>query len=150
GPEQQPYGGAAYGQQAYGQPGYGQQGYAQPGQGYGAAGYGPPVYQGGYGYIGPQASGKATVVMVLGIAGIVLLCGYGIGIVPAVIALALSGGAKREIEASGGRLTGLGMVTAGRITGWIGVGLFLLGVILVVLGLVISATTSDSSSYSGY
>lgn len=169
GPDQQGYGGAAYGQPGYGQqpygqpgysqqpqqpgydqPGYGPQGYAQPGQGYGAAGYGPPAYQGGYGYVGPQTSGKATTVMVLGIAGIVLLCGYGIGIIPAVIGLALSGGAKKEIEASRGRLTGLGMVTAGRITGWIAVGLFLLAVILVVIGLVVSRNCETSSTCVGY
>jgi hypothetical protein len=40
-----------------------------------------------------------------------------IGIVPAIIALSLAPGARREINDSGGRVSGQGMVTAGAVTG---------------------------------
>ncbi len=148
-----------YDQQAgYEQPGYSQPGYAQqpgyggdPSQQYGQTGYGPPPYgqpaYPGYGYAGPQNSGRATAVMVLGIAGLVLTCAWGIGIIPAIVSLAMSGGAKRDIEASGGRLSGLGMVTAGRILGWIAVGLFVVFAALITIGFLVD---SNNSTYNGY
>lgn len=149
-PYAQPGYGAADPYQQYGQPGYeqpgGQPGYGQP-YGYGAAGY-PAGYPGAaYGYGGPTTSGKATAVMVLGIASLVTMCAYGLGIVPAIIALAMSGSAKREIHNSGGRLSGLGMVTAGRVTSWITIGLSVLTIIIIVL--VIAFDSGSSSTYSG-
>jgi len=124
-----------------GQPPYGQPQYGQPP-------HGAYNHAGGYPSGVPQTSGKATTVLVLGIASMVLLVLYGIGIVPAVISLVMSGGAKREIAGSGGRLSGLGMVAAGRVMSWITVGLF---VILAVVVLVVVASINRSgTSYSGY
>jgi hypothetical protein len=60
--------------------------------------------------------------LVLGIVGLVMSCGI-VGIVPAIVALALAPGAKREIAASGGAVTGGGFVTAGVICSWIAVAL---------------------------
>ncbi len=142
---QPPSGQASYGQTPYGQTPYGPAPYGQPQYGPGPA-YATPGYPGGYA-IGPQNSSKATTVMVLGIAGVVLLLTCGIGIVPAVISLAMSGGAKREIEESGGRLQGLGMVTAARITSWITVGLFSVGLVVLAIGM---ANSSGGSSYNGF
>jgi hypothetical protein len=71
--------------------------------------------------------------MVLGIAALVLFCCYGAGVIPAVIALVLAPGAKREIVASGGALTGLGQVKAGQITSIIALVLTVLGVIGVII-----------------
>ncbi len=67
--------------------------------------------------------------MVLGIAALVLFCCYGAGVIPAIIALVLAPGAKREIVASGGALSGLGQVKAGQITSVIALVLTVLGVI---------------------
>ena len=63
----------------------------------------------GLSHSAPRTSGKAIAVMVLGIVGLVMSCGYGIGIVSAIVALALAPGAKREIAASGGMLTRRGV-----------------------------------------
>lgn len=140
------YAGPDPSQQQYGQP-YGQQGYGQP-YGYGAPGYPAAGYPGSaYGYGAPSTSGKATAVMVLGIASVATLCLYGLGIVPAIVALAMAGSAKREIESSDGRLTGLGMVQAGRIMGWITVGL---SIILIVAIVLIIAFADGSMTYGGY
>lgn len=50
-----------------------------------------------------------------------------------VLALVLGYAAKREIDASGGRVTGRGIAIAGIVLGWIGVGLFLLLILLTFL-----------------
>ncbi len=66
----------------------------------------------------------------LGIASLPLACGcLGLGIVPAVISLALASGARREITASGGSLTGTGLVTAGVVGSWISVAI---GVLVIL------------------
>jgi len=131
-------------------PGYGPPAYGPPG--YGPAGYGPPVpgYRGagGWGAV-PATSGRATTVMVLGIASLVtffLLCG--VGIIPAIIALVLARGADREIAASAGALLGAGQVRAGRIMSWVTVGLTALAV-LIIVGVIIAIAAADSESYRG-
>jgi hypothetical protein len=128
--------------------------------GYGA----PPAGQGGVppfgaapgygatpGYYGapPQTAGKAVAVMVLGIVSLVMVCAYGIGLITAIVALALAPGAKREINASGGRLTGLGMVKAGVICSWISVGLGIAGLLFFIVAIVLGAA-ADSSFDSTY
>jgi hypothetical protein len=140
------YGQPGYGQPGYGQPGYGQPGYPQPPQ-YGM----PPAAQ--YGGYPSQAlastSGKATTVMILGIASLVLMSTCGIGFIPAIISLALAGGARREIAGSGGRLTGSSQVTAGKVCSWITLGITIIAVIgLVIAGL--AGYFADSGSNSGY
>jgi hypothetical protein len=71
----------------------------------------------------PRTSGKATAILVLGIVGLVTSVGCGMGIIASVVALALAPGAKREIAASGGALTGGGFILAGVICAWISVAL---------------------------
>ena len=82
--------------------------------------------------------------MVLGIVGLLMICGYGIGVIPAIIALAMAPGAKREIAASGGTVTGEGFVKAGVICSWITVGLTVAGIVLLIALLVLGAATSSS------
>jgi hypothetical protein len=101
----------------------------------------------GYGYAtGPANSGKAVAVLVLGIASLVLLTACGLGIVAAIVALALAPGAKREIEQSGGMVGGLGLVKGGQITSWITVGLTLVGVVVIVL-VAVAGGFEESSTY---
>jgi hypothetical protein len=127
------------------QPPYGQQPYAQPpyGQPYGGypAPYGPPVP--------PSAptSGKATTVLVLGVASLLLMFMCGIGLVTAIVALVLAPGAKREIHQSEGRLTGLGMVQGGVVCSWITIGLVLLIAAVIVLVVAVGASFGDFDSY---
>jgi hypothetical protein len=146
-PADQPYGpppGASYGPppgQVAG-PGYG------PPPPYGAPpAYGPPPGYGpaGYGYGGPRTSSNATVVLACGIGSLFLLFTCGLGFIPAIVALVRAGAARREILASEGRLTGLGMVQAGRITAWITIGLTILAIIAVV-ALVVLGVAFDSGS----
>lgn len=139
--QQPPAGGGAPGQggqPGYPPPAYGQQGYGYP-PGYGQQGYG---YPSGY---GPQTSSKATTVMVLGIVSLVTLFTCLIGFIPAIIALAMAGGAEREIAESGGALQGEGQVRAGRIMSWITLGLTALGIVGLIALIAIGATTSDST-----
>jgi hypothetical protein len=61
-------------------------------------------------------SGVPTTVLVLGIVSIPTAFVL-IGLVPAIIAVSVAPGARREITELGGRVSGLGMVTAGMVTG---------------------------------
>lgn len=148
-PPPSPYGAppTPYGQQQYGPPPtpYDQQPYdhQQYGQHHGQQ---PPLPYGGGGYAGgPQTSSGATVVLVCGIASIVLMFTCGLGFIPAIVALVKAGRAKREILDSSGQLSGLGMITAGRITSWITIGLTLLAVAGVILFFVVAASTTSTT-----
>jgi hypothetical protein len=91
------------------------------------------------GPVAPPTPGSATAALVLGIVSIVMCLGLFTGI-PAMI---VGRNAKREIEASGGRLGGEGVATAGVITGLIGTILSVLVIlffVLVIVGIAGSAT----------
>jgi hypothetical protein len=88
-------------------------------------------------------------VLVCGIASVVLLFTCGLGFIPAIVALVKAGPARREILASQGQLSGLGMVTAGRITSWCTIGLTILGIIAIVL-LITLGVAFDSSGDGGF
>jgi len=117
-------------------PGYG---YPPPQPPVGGPQFAPPYPQ----YAPPQTAGKAIAVLVLGIVGLVMMCGYGIGIIPAIIALALAPGAKREIQGSGGRLQGEGMLKAGVVCSWVTVGLVILGVLFLIVAIIASSVSSS-------
>ncbi len=118
---------AAYGQGTQDQPAYGLP--AQPGQPYPPYGPPPPYAPGSLGKPYGSTSGRATAVLVLGIAAIPCLFLCGAGFVAAIVALALAPGANREIRDSGGALTGEGQVRAGRI---LAVVALVLGVLTIV------------------
>ena len=85
--------------------------------------------------------------MVLGIVSLVMLFTCGLGFVTAVIALVMAPGARREIAASGGRLTGESQVRTGTILSWVTLGLTALAVVAlaVVIGVAISVDDGASS-----
>lgn len=139
-PEQPPYGAPnpyAHPPQQPGQApyGYGQApyGYSQPPYGYGY----PQPYQA----YGPQSSQKALWSMILGIGSIVgatvLFCFYILGIGLGIPAIILGILARKEINASGGGVTGSGQATAGLVTGIIGI---ILNVLFIVLMIAVFAT----------
>jgi hypothetical protein len=70
----------------------------------------------------PRTNGYAIASLVLGILG-----GYG---VTAILAIVFGYRARREIDESEGRQTGRGLATAGIVLGWVGIGLFIIGIIL--------------------
>lgn len=128
-----------------GAPGYGPPPYgAPPGP---PTAYGPGYGAAGYGYGGPRTSSNATVVLVCGIASIVLLFTCGLGFIPAIVALVRAPAARREIIASNGQLSGLGMVTAGRITAWTAIGLTILGILGIVLLITIGNMFDSSTDF---
>ena len=89
---------------------------------------------------GPTSSGKATASLVLGILGLVfcpLIC--------SVLALVFGYQSRREIDASGGQMSGRGSATAGIVLGWIGVVICVLFLILIVIGLLAGDSTSTTS-----
>jgi hypothetical protein len=90
--------------------------------------------------------------MVLGIVGLVMVCGWGIGAIPAIVALALAPGAKREIQHSGGTVTGDGFVKAGVICSWVTLGLAIIGIVVFVGLLVLGAFASsvDTNHHDSY
>lgn len=95
-------------------------------------------------YGGPpptQSSGTATASLVLGICGFVvcpLIC--------SIAAVICGHIAIKEIDRSGGRLTGRDMAKAGLILGWVGIALCILG-ILAIAALIVFGSTLEDSDY---
>lgn len=144
-PAQPGYGQPAYGQQyppqygqpqqaqgQYGEPPYWQPQYVQPQ-------YGQPPYSQlpyAYPYLPQQQDGRATTAMVLGIVGLVLACGYGIGLLLSPVALFLGRSSVKRIDASQGQLGGRGQAQAGFVMGLIGTVFLVLLIVLVVVVIV--------------
>ncbi len=108
--------------------------YAEPSAGSNPGGYAPstqqygaprsdqpqaPVYQ-QPGMVMVQQSNTALIALVLGIVSFV-----GLSIFAAIPAVILGRNARKEIQASGGMITGDGMAQAGIVLGWINIGLTL-------------------------
>jgi hypothetical protein len=77
----------------------------------------------------PAASGRATAALVLGLVGLVfcpLIC--------SVLALVFGYQGRREIDASGGQLSGRGSAVAGIVLGWVGVVIYGLFLLLIIIG----------------
>ena len=74
----------------------------------------------------PRRSGKAVAALVLGILGVVT-CGP-FAAIPAIV---VGRSAQREIDASGGLVTGRGSATAGVVLGWVEIAIMALGAIVV-------------------
>ena len=138
GPRQGQYGQGQYGQGPYaGQYGQGQPGgYGPPPQPWGGPGYGGP------GYGGPtQTETKAVIALFLAVASWLLF-----PVIPALAALFVGSAARRDIEASGGRLTGDGFVTAAKVIAWINIGLALAGIVLVALAFGLFAVSASAAT----
>jgi hypothetical protein len=114
-PEQGPYGQYPTG------PGQG------PGQGQGPGGYGQHPYQGGYGMTGPQPHPQGTVILVLGILGLVV-CG-----IAGVVALVMGNKALKEIDANPAAYNNRQTVAIGRILGIIAVVLWAIGLVFTII-----------------
>ena len=107
-----------------GAPGYVPGAYGGP-----APAYGTPGYAGaGYGYAAPVTSQNGVIALVLALASWVVC-----PLVLAVIALVLAAKARTEIDASGGRVTGDGLVTAAKVIAWINIALSIIAVVFFVL-----------------
>jgi Domain of unknown function (DUF4190) len=125
------------------QPGGWQQPSAQPGQT--APGGWRQEPDGRWVQVGvAQSSGKATAALVLGILGLVL-CPF----ICSVLALVFGYQGRREIDASGGRMSGRGNATAGIVLGWIGVAFCVLFILLVIVGVLAGDGSSGDSSPTG-
>ena len=86
------------------------------------------------------SSGKSTAALVLGILGLVfcpLIC--------SVLALVFGYQSRREIDASGGRMSGRGNATAGIVLGWIGVALTAIFIVLLIIGLIAGDSTTGGT-----
>lgn len=71
----------------------------------------------------PKEHPRATTILVLGIIG--LFCG-----IASIVALIMGLKARTEIDGSGGSITGRSKVQAGVILGYVGIGLWVLGLVL--------------------
>lgn len=101
----------------------------------------PPPPPGGYGYgagqygqYGPSEHPQATTIFTLGIVSLVLgviglMCCPLLGLV-GIAPLVMSGSALRQIDGSGGQLTGADKVKNGKIMGIIAIALVLVGVVI--------------------
>lgn len=104
----------------------------------------PPPPEGPYGQQPPYGGqpapthGKATTALVLGILSLIVCAPLGI---PAFI---MGRGAEREIQASGGRLSGEGLAKAGWILGLIAMILMALGILLIIVLFAVGAASSGA------
>ena len=109
------------------------QGYGPPPQAYGQV----PAYGG---YAGPQqTSTRAIVALVCAIGSWVVF-----PLIPAVVALALVPGAREEIDLSGGRVSGDGLLTATKVVAWLNIGLCIGGVLLAIAAFTMFASVGFS------
>jgi hypothetical protein len=67
----------------------------------------------------------------------------GLGVLAGIPAIILGTNARRNIRASGGRLSGEGMATAGIVLGWISCGIVVLVVFVFFIIFVIAAASSQ-------
>ena len=74
---------------------------------------------------GERTSGKAIASLIFSILGSGIF---------SIVGLILGYQAKREIDESGGRITGRGLALAGIIIGWVGLALTVLGIVLIIVG----------------
>jgi hypothetical protein len=121
---------------------------APPGYG-GPPGYGTPPGYGPYGAPPPPAPGRPTnnsalASLILGVATFAV-AGFGCFPVTAILAVVFGHKGRREIEESGGWQDGAGMATAGIVLGWVGIGLTVFGIAILVVVLVVAAGTDSSS-----
>jgi hypothetical protein len=106
-----------------------QQTAAPPAVGNQPAGYAAPVVPYPQAVVAhPQDDAKAIVSMILGILSLA-----GLGILAGIPAIILGSIARKNIRASGGRISGKGMATAGVVLGWISCGLMVVVVVIMVL-----------------
>jgi len=109
----------------------------------------PPAYgqSGWYGYYPaqPQTEGMAIGALVAALLSIVFFFCAPVG---AIVALVLASTAKKRIDASGGALTGLGLVTAARIIAVVELALIALGLLVTAL-LIASSVTTSPGSFNG-
>lgn len=131
-----PFGAPSNGPPAYGSPAYGPPAYGPPAYGPTPA-WGPAPGDEAFGPPG-QSEAKAVVALVLSVVSFVVC-----PLLPAVAALVLASLARRDIEASGGRLTGLGLVKAAQILSWINIALVVL-VLLAVAGFAMVGTSTQT------
>jgi hypothetical protein len=87
-------------------------------------------------YTPPKTEGTAIVALVLSIVSWVFC-----PLIAAIVALALAHAAGNKIDASGGRLTGNGLVTAAKIIAWI----HLVLITLAMVGIAIALVAVDQS-----
>jgi hypothetical protein len=90
----------------------------------------PPGTQTGY-YGLPRTDGTAVAALIVSIVSWVMC-----PIIAAVVALVLAHAAGHKIDASGGRLTGEGLVRAAQIIAWIQIGLITFGMVVAAIALV--------------
>ena len=91
----------------------------------------------------PQQSGTAVAALVLGICGFVV-CPF----VCSIAAIVTGTMATKEIDRSGGMLTGRDMAKAGLILGWVGVALCVLAALAFLVLVVFAAGATESLDYA--
>ena len=97
-----------------------------------------------------QTSGKAITSMVLGILSIVTCLGYGIlGIPCGIIAIVFSKKARLAVQDGTAPASSLGMATAGRVCGWIGLILSSLYFFIIVVVILIAVFGAAAAGAAG-
>jgi hypothetical protein len=111
--------------------------------------YGQPYpQQPPYGYpVAVPTDGLAIGAMITGIAGLVMACAYGLGLLASPVALVLGKVSMNRIARSEGRLGGRGMALAGFILGIVGTALLVLVIIGLVIVIIVAANDDSSSTF---
>ena len=89
----------------------------------------------------PQTSSNAIVALVLSITSWVVC-----PIIFAIVALVFANMGSKEIKASGGRVTGEGLVTGAKVVAWINIGLWTALILIGIFAFAIIAVAGGMSS----
>jgi hypothetical protein len=106
--------------------------------------WGPPAAPGVAPYAPAKTDGTAIAALILSIVSWVFC-----PIIAAVVALVLAHVAGNKIDASGGRLTGAGIVRAAQIIAWIHIGLATIGMVALAIGLAVNDSSSSLRALVG-
>ena len=85
-----------------------------------------------------------TAALVLGIVGIVALCAYGIGLIPAILAIIFGKIGMNKVAQ--GTANNPGSAKAGFILGIVGVALFVIAIVITIIFFVVAASTSSTTT----
>jgi hypothetical protein len=92
-----------------------------------------------------QTSSNAVVALILAVVSWAVC-----PIIPAIVALVFASNATKEINASGGRVQGQGLVTAAKIVSWINIGLWAAVLVVGVFFIALVAVTSGINEPNGF
>ena len=109
------------------------------------AAYPPPAYAAAAPSQPVRTSSNAVVALILAVVSWAVC-----PIIPAIVSLVFASNAAKEIDASGGRIQGQGLVTASRVVSWVNIGLWSAVIVVGAFFLVLAVVAGGLNDSNGF